>query len=107
VRYVKASGLTIANAIFMVAFFGSFAVLPRLAYWWELPWLLVVVAWAIMIRWWMVAGLFLGLLLHPIHLHVIDLGGTLLYAACGALLGLAAEVVRQELYPPVSKQPPA
>jgi hypothetical protein len=106
VRYAKASGLTIANAIFMLAFFGSFAAIPHLGYRWELPWLLLIVAWSLTIRWWMVSGLFLGLLLRPIHLHVIDVGATLLWAACGALFGLAAEFVWEVLRPPIHKQPP-
>ncbi len=98
-RYIKASGLTIANAIFMLAFFGSFAVLPHLGYRWELPWLLLIVAWSLAIRWWMVSGLFLGLLLHPIQLHVFDVGGTLWYAACGTIIGFVAEGIWEEIRP--------
>ena len=98
-RYVKASGLTIPNAIFMLAFFGSFAVVARLGYRWELPWLLLIIGWAIAIRWWMVAGLFLGLLVHPIQLHVIDIEGRLWFAGAGALVGLAVELVWDELRP--------
>ena len=99
-RYLKASGLTRANAIFALALFGSWAVLQYLPNGCEIPWALLVIAWATTIRWWMVAGLFLGLLLQPIQLHMPDVAGTIGYAACGALFGLAAELVRDEAWPP-------
>lgn len=106
-RYFKAIGLTRANALFAVAFFGSFAILGHLDPKWDDPWLFISVGWAILIRWWMVAGLLLGLFLHPIQLHVIDLEGTLLYAASGAIAGFVAEGIWQELYAPIGTAPPA
>ena len=61
----KVLGMTRASAIFAVAFFGSFGmmlVIPRPEPIVVLSWMILMVVWAILIRWWIVAGLLTGIL---------------------------------------------
>jgi hypothetical protein len=77
------------HVAFLVAFFGSLGALihseadDRVV----LAWFLLFTAWAIALRWWMVAGTLLGLFFGPVVQRAIDVAGTVFHVIAGAYFG--------------------
>ena len=92
-RLLRIAGVTRRNAIFTVAFFGSFALLvyakpnDRVV----IIWLLSFIVWAAIIRWWILAGALGGLLFYQPHLHDFDIAGRVFNVVFGALIGACIE----------------
>lgn len=85
----KVLRITRASAIFAVAFFGSFGMMfliPRPEPIVLICWLILMIVWAIAIRWWIVAGLLTGILFSG-----SSFPDTLVSIAFGVLCGLAIE----------------
>jgi hypothetical protein len=99
-RLLRAAGITRRNVIFVVAFFGSFALLvytrpdERVVVWW----LLSCIIWAATIRWWILAGALAGILFYQPHSHDVDILGRVLHVVFGGLIGACLEVLRWAIF---------
>ncbi len=95
VRYRNAIGVTRANATFIIAFFGSFVAInithpePGVVS----LWLIVSTVWAIAIRWWIVVGVFAGLLFGPRPGLVAGIGAIIAPAVLGGAVGFMVELI--------------
>jgi hypothetical protein len=84
---------TIGKAVFIVCFFGSLAARHYLLTdaKMEIAWLFLFIGWAVLIRWWMVAGLLIGILCYTPQLHVFEIRRRIVYMVIGASAGLVCE----------------
>ncbi len=99
-RLLRAAGITRRNVIFVVAFFGSFALLvytrpdERVV----LLWLLSFILGAAILRWWILAGALAGILFYQPHLHDVDILGRVLNVVFGGLIGACLEAFRWGIF---------